>query len=216
MGSQAPLNLNFFYNPPIEKNSGKIQDTRTPNEISNKEQDELLESSEKELSEIQFTDPYKALVKGFHIHVDFIPAHQRRAMAVHNSFLQFLKEHSLKFTSHSIYSANSNGPHLLSGWEVKFETADPKVMKVIGRAISWLMLNRDNLPVFIHPVTWQEGDVQAEIKAHKEYGMYMGNITPLDLTFFEKHAEKMLIKKTIIAVSFFLLGIAMFKKMKFF
>lgn len=92
-------------------------------------------------------------------------------------------------TSTRLYKEKENGPHLQRGWEVKFETSDPNILKNIGIAIGWLMCNRQGLSVFIHPVTWKEGDHLEELTAHKHYAFFLGNLPELDLSFFEKKIE---------------------------
>lgn len=186
IGGQSELNLDFFYNPPRDPSTGSIKDTRTPNWISSAEQEKIITANSNEARKLAFVNPRKVLVNGFHIHVDFTPEQKEKALAVYALFLKYLEANNLVPTSTTTYEAGKNGPHILAGWEVKFETANPDVMKVVGKAIGWLMLNRMDLPVFIHPVTWKEGDVEAEVKAHQDFGMSLGKQPPLDLGFFTK------------------------------
>lgn len=187
MGVVHPLDMQFFYDPPIDGKTGKLVDTRTPNEISPLEVSQMKALGWNNAKEIRWKDPREALVNGFHIHVDFTPDKQASAMKVYGAFMQFLQSQNLHPTSTRVYKPKENGPHQLAGWEVKFEKNDEEVMKIMGIALGWLMLNRDGNSVFVHPVTWHEGDVEAEIKAHADYGMVLGKIPPLDLSFFLKH-----------------------------
>ncbi len=67
---------------------------------------------------------------------------------------------------------------------MKFETKDSTILSKIGIAVGWLMCNRQGLSVFIHPVTWEEGDHKEELKAHQEYSLFIGELPELDLCFF--------------------------------
>ena len=96
-----------------------------------------------------------------------------------------IKRHKL------IYKERENGPHLQRGWEVKFETPNQSILKNIGIAIGWLMCNRQGLPLFIHPVTWQEGDHKEELNAHQNYAFFIDKLPELWLDFFSnKIADK--------------------------
>ena len=91
---------------------------------------------------------------------------------------------NLRPTSTRLYAPYENGPHVLGGWEVKFEIKDPGILSKIGIPIAWLMCNRQGLSVFIHPVTWREGDHEEELKAHEKYSFFLGSMPELELGFF--------------------------------
>lgn len=189
LDSPSDLNLDFFYHPPKDPSTGSIVDTRTPNWISSEEQKKIVDANTKATDELTFVNPRQELVNGFHIHLDFTPEQRQTAFAVYAAFLKHLETHQIVPSGTVTYEASKDSPHVLAGWLVKFESPNPDVMKVVGRAIGWLMLNRQELPVFIHPITWKDGDVEAEVKAHKDYIMCLGNKPPLDLEFFKRDAQ---------------------------
>lgn len=178
-------NQAFFFNPPRDQDNQLI-DTRTPRICSAQERECLYQSGLKKFQQVHFLDPFVTINNGFHIHMDFTRAEQDVALQVFDHFLKFLLEIGLRPTSTRLYSPGENGPHIQQGWEVKFQMRDARVLRNIGIAIGWLMCNRQHLSVFVHPVTWEEGDHPAEFKAHAEYSMFIGDLPPLDLSFFNK------------------------------
>jgi len=46
------------------------------------------------------------------------------------------------------------------------------------------MCNRQGFSIFIHPVTWHEGDYREELKAHEECSFFLGDLPELELSFF--------------------------------
>ncbi|MHB1946956.1 MAG: DOPA 4,5-dioxygenase family protein [Gammaproteobacteria bacterium] len=178
---RVPQNQDFFFNPPKDHNN-QILDTRTSRILCEDEKKALIMEGMK-IPQV-FLDPYQKIINGFHIHMDFQDEQKELALMIFDNFLLFLSNASLYPTSTRIYAAGENGPHLWQGWEVKFETSDPMILTHIGIAIGWLMCNRKGLSVFMHPVTWEEGDHIEELKAHKEYSFFLGEQVPLDLSFF--------------------------------
>ena len=133
-----------------------------------------------------FRDPSTVIIRGFHIHMDYKMEDADLALAIFDNFHYYLLQENLTPTSTRLYGPGENGPHVQGGWEVKFETPDKTILTRIGIAIAWLMCNRHGLSVFMHPVTWHEGDFPEELKAHKQYAFFLGQLPELDLSFFEK------------------------------
>lgn len=67
------------------------------------------------------------------------------------------------------------GPHPKPMMEVDFEQEDGDLSAGFGRFVSWLMLNRQGLSVFIHPHT---GD---SLKDHTENALWLGEQISLKL-----------------------------------
>lgn len=178
----------FFFNPPKDE-SQKIIDTRTPRIMEKNEMAGLYEKGLREMQANHFQDPAKTIIHGFHIHLDYDVEDEELGLEIFKQFNRYLYEINMLPTSTRLYKEKENGPHLQRGWEVKFETSDPNILKNIGIAMGWLMCNRQGLSVFIHPVTWEEGDHLEELNAHKNYAFFLGNLPELDLSFFEKKIE---------------------------
>lgn len=180
---RVPQNQDFFFNPPKDKNN-RIIDTRTSRVMQNHQRNELLNVGKIKLKNDVFEDPSDIIVHGFHIHLDYFKEQEDLALTVFDKFLIYLLSENLRPTSTRLYNPRENGPHMQQGWEVKFETQDTKILEQIGIAIAWLMCNRQGFSIFMHPVTWEEGDYREELKAHEQYSFFLGNLPELDLSFF--------------------------------
>ena len=181
---RVPQAQEFFFNPPKDEQQ-KIIDTRTSRIMSAQKRTELLDAANTSLPKQCFREPKKVILRGFHIHMDYTLEQESLALAIFDQFLLYLIGENLRPTSTRLYAPRENGPHIQGGWEVKFETRESSILSRIGIAIAWLMCNRHNMSVFMHPVTWEEGDRPEELRAHKEYAFFLGHLPELDLTFFE-------------------------------
>ncbi|KTD31192.1 Dopa 4,5-dioxygenase family [Legionella moravica] len=179
---RVPQNQDFFFNPPKDEHN-QIIDTRTARIMSAREKEELTAGALNKEHQ-SFKDPSLIISNGFHIHMDFSNENEALALQIFDKFMVFLLNENLRPTSTRLYAPYENGPHVLGGWEVKFETSDPSILSKIGIPIGWLMCNRQGLSVFIHPVTWREGDHEEELKAHEQYSFFLGFMPDLELEFF--------------------------------
>lgn len=180
---RVPQNQNFFFNPPKD-NYDNIVDTRTARIMPADEINALFNIGKSKLQGKIFEEPSKKIIRGFHIHLDYFIEQEDLALTIFDKFLVYLLGENLRPTSTRLYEPRENGPHVQRGWEVKFETQDKNILERIGIAIAWLMCNRQGFSIFMHPVTWQEGDHIEELKAHKEYSFFLGELPELDLSFF--------------------------------
>ena len=176
-------NRDFFFHPPLDTNQ-KIMDTRSCRILINTEIEHLIDRGNQQLAKTPFFDPFQLIVNGFHIHVDFTPEKQPLAELVFAAFMAFLNQEQLIPSSTRWYAEGENGPHLQRGFEVKFTTNDRNMLARIGIAIGWLMCNRQGLAIFMHPVTWEEGDHTEELYAHQHYSFFIDAMPPLNLGFF--------------------------------
>lgn len=182
-GYKVPQNQDFFFNPPRDKDN-KLVDTRTPRILSLADKAALLHLGMSNMDTSSTNDPYQIILNGFHIHMDYVEHDAPLGALIFDKFISFLFEEQIAPTSTRFYAPDENGPHILGGWEVKFETSDWVILEKIGVAIGWLMCNRQGLPVFMHPVTWVEGDYREELKAHERYSFFLGHMPELNLRFF--------------------------------
>jgi len=192
---KVPQKQSFFFAPDKDEHNNII-DTRTPRIITPPERRELARRGKRQLQRQTFQTPDETIVGGFHLHVDYSPAQEPLALLVFEQFLSFLRSEDMHPTSTRIYTERENGPHLQRGWEVKFETDDRAILSRIGIAIAWLMCNRHGLSVFMHPVTWHEGDLREELKAHEDYSFFIGDLPPLNLGFFSDQIVDSAVRKT--------------------
>lgn len=176
-------NLDFFFNPPKDQHN-KLLDTRTPRIMGKAEKAKLLSLGLNKLSTPVFNDPYQKIFSGFHIHMNFSEDKKLLALVILDEFIKFINEENIKPTSTSVYGPRQNGPHILGGWEIQFETKNKEILSKIGVAIGWLMCNRQELPIFIYPITWQAENHNEKLKAYTEYSFFIGEMPKLDLSFF--------------------------------
>lgn len=188
-GKKIEQNTQFFFNPPRDSEN-QVIDTRSSRILSIEERVQLIKKGEMELAQYQFRNPFKFITKGFHIHLDFDELNEVKSLRINNQFLEFLNSKKIEITSHSIYKAKENGPHLFAGWEVKFEREDKTVFFDFGHALGWLMCNRQSMPIFSHPVTWKSGETIKEYEAHEQFAFFIDKLPPLDLSFFLQTKEK--------------------------
>ena len=138
-----------------------------------------------------FVDPAVHIFRGFHIHVDYEqPVDTAFALSLFDSLLPYLLVHGHRPSSTRVYGARENGPHLNAGWEIKFEYRGEFDINVagFGLAMAWLVCNHAHLPVFAHGVTWEEGQLHEELRAHMDVCCFIGGKEgppPLRLAFFE-------------------------------
>lgn len=180
---RVPQNQMFFFNP-LKDDNNNIIDTRSSRVMSAQEKNKLLKIGGNILQDQLFQDPSKIIIRGFHIHLDYFIEQENLALLIFDKFVKFLLSENIRPTSTRLYGPKENGPHVQRGWEVKLETQDKSILANIGIAIAWLMCNRQGLSVFMHPVTWNEGDYREELKAHAEYSFFLGNLPELELNFF--------------------------------
>jgi len=180
---RVPQKQDFFFNPPKDENNN-IVDTRTSRVMPTQEINELLNIGKNKLQGQLFQDPSKIIIHGFHIHLDYFTEQEDLALTIFDKFLVYLLSENLRPTSTRLYGPRENGPHVQRGWEIKFETPDRTILERIGIAVAWLMCNRQGFSIFMHPVTWHEGDYREELKAHEEYSFFLGNLPELELSFF--------------------------------
>ena len=180
---RVPQNQVFFFKPPKDDNNNII-DTRTSRIMPTQARNELLNIGKSKLEGQLFQDPSNTIIHGFHIHLDYFSEQEDLALTIFDKFLVYLLGENLRPTSTRLYGPCENGPHIQRGWEIKFETQDRTILERIGIAIAWLMCNRQGFSIFMHPVTWHEGDYREELKAHEAYSFFLGDLPELDLRFF--------------------------------
>lgn len=142
--SEPNLDLNFFLDPPRDENH-RVIDTKTPNEWSVDKVQTILQSLpiEKEI-------PYLK-AEEFHIHLNYTTA-QAETIAKVASFLErFMQEQQITPKCNGFYLADENGPHTLPGYEIQLE--GETATDALGEIVTFLMMNRQGLPIYIHPVS---------------------------------------------------------------
>ncbi len=118
--------------------------------MSKEEKNKFYQAGKQIQAKNLFLNPFKTILNGFHIHMDFTEEEKLLALAIFDNFLIFLLKIGLRPSSTRIYDPYENGPHIQSGWEVKFEAANKEILKQIGVAIGWLMCSGKAEPFYIY------------------------------------------------------------------
>jgi aromatic ring-cleaving dioxygenase len=197
-GERVPQLRDFFFNPPLAPvgpgevpGSNGIVDTRSSRVIAAQTKAAMVEL----MDATCFLHPKDVVIRGYHIHVDWpddegrTPELNAFALLLFDGLVSYLLSQGSRPSSTRLYEPLENGPHQNRGWEVKFEYRDfDTATRCLGHAVGWLMCNRGTeLPVFVHCVTWEEGDHVEELRAHRDCAAFIGDAPPpLDLTFFER------------------------------
>lgn len=100
-------------------------------------------------------------IRGWHAHVYFDPATREKAVTVRDRIARELGLQVGRVHDRPV------GPHTEPMFQVIVPNED------LARAASWLSLNRDGLPVLLHPST---GDGLAD---HTEHALWMGRMLPV-------------------------------------
>ncbi|MSP66924.1 MAG: 4,5-dioxygenase [Alphaproteobacteria bacterium] len=112
--------------------------------------------------------PPLAAITGYHAHVYFDPLTKAAAAALRAEIERRFPVEMGRWWDRPI------GPHPEPMYQVAFGTAE------FPRLVPWLMLNRGELTILVHPST---GDDRAD---HADYPMWLGRALTLRLAFFDE------------------------------
>ncbi len=108
-----------------------------------------------------------ARIESYHAHVYFDADSRERAWALRERIAERFEIEMGRFHEKSV------GPHPCWSYQVAFEPA------LFSELVPWLMLNRDDLVVLLHPNT------NDDLADHRDYPIWMGEAAALDLSIFE-------------------------------
>jgi aromatic ring-cleaving dioxygenase len=120
-----------------------------------------------------FADP--AVISGYHAHIYYDPAKTREAAARLREGL------AATFPAATLGSWHDEavGPHTVAMYQVAFAVED------FARLVPWLMLNRDELDVLVHPLAGNAYD------DHTVYAMWLGDKLPLRLDVLKRVSARL-------------------------
>jgi DOPA 4,5-dioxygenase len=102
-------------------------------------------------------------VKGYHAHVYFNAATRPAAERLRDALVSNFA------VEPGAFADEARGPHPIPQFNMIFEITQ------FQNIVPWLMLNRDNLDVLVHPLT------QSNYDDHTKYAMWLGNPVSLRL-----------------------------------
>ncbi|MDP6706829.1 MAG: DOPA 4,5-dioxygenase family protein [Alphaproteobacteria bacterium] len=106
-------------------------------------------------------------IESYHAHVYFDAESRDRAWALRERITDLFDIEMGRFHEKNV------GPHPRWSYQVAFKPA------LFSEFVPWLMLNRDDLVVFLHPNT---SDDMAD---HRDFPIWMGGMPDMDLSIFE-------------------------------
>lgn len=106
-------------------------------------------------------------IESYHAHVYFDQASRERAWALRERIMARFDIEMGRFHEKKV------GPHQRWSYLVTFEPT------LFAELVPWLMLNRGDLAVLLHPNT---GDSLAD---HRDFPFWMGEAVAIDLSIFE-------------------------------
>ena len=107
-------------------------------------------------------------ISGYHAHIYYRPETKDAAAQVRE---QWGERFDVKLGR---WHDEPVGPHPISMYQVIFATSD------FGKIVPWLMLNRQDLDVLVHPET---GD---DLQDHRDNALWLGEKLKLRLEMFEQ------------------------------
>jgi DOPA 4,5-dioxygenase len=109
-----------------------------------------------------------AVIQGYHAHVYFDASSVARARLL---CARAAAEFPLRMGR---VHEKPVGPHPDWSCQLAFRT------ELFAQVVPWLMLNRDDLVVFVHPLTGND------LVDHRDRAMWMGQVRPLDLSVLDE------------------------------
>ena len=102
-------------------------------------------------------------LKGYHAHVYYDPTTRSTAEHLRDAIISQFAVRPGAFSDEPI------GPHPISQFSVIFETGE------FQKIVPWLMLNREDLDVLVHPLT------ESSYDDHRKNAMWLGTPVPMRL-----------------------------------
>lgn len=109
-----------------------------------------------------------AAIADYHAHVYFDEASKEAAWALREAVTARFEAQMGRFHERLV------GPHPRWSFQIAFKP------ERFAEIVPWLMLNRGELTVFLHPNT---GD---DLKDHRDFPVFMGSMPELNLGIFER------------------------------
>jgi aromatic ring-cleaving dioxygenase len=122
-------------------------------------------------------NPEHSVIDGYDIHLVFQEAQKIDAQRLFSDFMDFLIQNKIPHKKSKIFD-NPVGPWPCPMWQTILPQSD-RIYTDLGHCVSWLMLNRRNFSVMIHPNTRKENDLGGSYEDHIINMLWLG--PPLSL-----------------------------------
>ena len=122
---------------------------------------------------------------GYDLHVVYTDDGRAAAHALYHRFLAYLDAQGIPYTRPIIFE-DPVGPWPTSMWQVLLRREDrAAVERDLGCSVAWMMINRGDLSVMIHPNTRREPGFGGGWRDHSENRLWMGPPQALKLSIFD-------------------------------
>ena len=128
--------------------------------------------------------PRDWILEGYDVHVVYTDAERETAHALYRRFIAYLDAEEIPYVRPIIFD-EPVGPWPTGMWQVLLKNQDlAAVEHDLGRCVAWMMLNRGDLSVMIHPNTLRDGDFGGGHADHSRHMLWMGPPQVLRLQIF--------------------------------
>ena len=127
-------------------------------------------------------EPTAFIPHGYDIHLVFEKPQLSKAVSIFEAFQRFLNDKKIPF-DRAIVFEEAVGPWPGPMWQILLPQSS-SVYTDLGLSISWLMLNRDEFSVMIHPNSLSTGDSGGGYEDHSQNMLWMGPPLTLSLDIF--------------------------------
>ncbi|MAY81013.1 MAG: hypothetical protein CL930_09545 [Deltaproteobacteria bacterium] len=120
----------------------------------------------------QIRNPNDTITGGIDIHVVFRDSEARAASTLFDQFLVFVEENNIQHNRPLLFSSPV-GPWPCPMWQVLLPNS-PQLDADLGKCVRWLMINRGDLSVMIHPNTKVEEGHGGSVEDHSKNTAWLG------------------------------------------
>ena len=144
---------------------------------------------------MNFLEPFDYMLRGIDIHCLFEIEDIETATKVYNAFLGHLNANNISIEHQRVFD-KPVGPWPTPMWQLVIRPSGESkedfeiFAQAMGKSFIWLMLNRGNFSVMIHPNTSTRTGKQSEFSNdlidHTQYVAWLGKAHDLKLSIFKR------------------------------
>ena len=130
--------------------------------------------------------PKEVIVDGYDVHVVFCSAREPEAAVFFNEFMDFVKDQCIVHDRAVIFT-EPVGPWPGPMWQVLLRNTASfaDLERDLGKCLAWLMINRGDFSVMVHPNTERHGPFGGAYRDHTDYSLWLGRPLELRLDIFK-------------------------------
>ena len=122
---------------------------------------------------------------GYDVHVVYTEPQKRSAHELFERFCAYVVAEDIPHLRAMIFESPV-GPWPTPMWQVLLRNDDPAgIERDLGRCVAWMMINRGELSVMIHPNTARDETFGGGLADHSEHLLWMGAPMVLKTSIFD-------------------------------